>query len=134
MIHHLSGHLTISGFDGQMIAPEPTLAKKLTPMPILIPSTPVTDDSHLSTLSDPPSSYTTYLEDDRGRVVEPYLDSSNSSCESSPLSSGPKTPPDKDSSVPLAPEGKPNHIDFINPLDIKIEHDEICIHCECERT
>ena len=134
MIHHLSGHLTISGLNGQTIAPEPASAKRPMPMPILIPSAPVTDNSHLSTSSNPPSSYTTYPEDDRGRVVAPYSDSSNSSRKSSPLSSGPKTPPDEDSSVPSAREGKPDHIDFIDPSDIKIEHVEIRIHREHERT
>src|ERR1700761_494275 len=71
----------------------------------------------------------------RDRVVSPYLDSSsNSSHKSSPLSPRPKTPPEEDSSVPLTPGGKPMHIDFINPSDIKMKHDEICIHDkhECE--
>src|ERR1700761_344602 len=79
MIYYLSGHLSTSGLNGQTIAPEPASAKKPMPMPISIPSVPVTGDSHLSTSSDPPSSYTTHPEDDRCRVVAPYLDSSNSS-------------------------------------------------------
>ena len=134
MIHYLSGHLTISALDRQMIAPVPTSAKKPTPMLISIPSAPVTVDSHLSTSSDPPPSYTTYPEEDRYRVVSPYSDSSsNSSHELLPPSPGPKTPP-KDSSVPSTPGGNPVHIDFINPSDIKMKHDEICIHCEHERT
>ena len=92
MIHHLSGHLTISGLDGQTIAPEPALAKKPTPMPILIPSAAVTVDSHLPTSNNPPPSYTTYPEDDL--VVSSYSDScSNSSRESSPPSPSPKAPP-----------------------------------------
>src|ERR1700760_527482 len=100
-----------------------------TPMPISIPSAPVTVDSNLSTSSDPPPSYTTYPEDDRDRVVSPYSDSSsNSSHKSSPPSPGPKTPSDEDSSAPSTPGGKPVHIDFINPSDIKMKHDEICIH------
>src|SRR6201996_136320 len=87
--------------ERQTVASEPASTKKPTPMPISIPSRPVTVDSHLSTLSNPPPSYTTYPEDDRDRVVSPYLDSSsNSSRESSPPSPGPKTPPDKDLSAP----------------------------------
>src|SRR6201996_3899457 len=100
-----------------------------------LPSVPATDDSHLSTLSDPPPSYTTYPEDDRDRVVSPYLNSSsNSSRESLPPSPGPKTPPDEDSSARSTLGGKPVYIDFINPSDIKMKHDEIRIHDECERT
>src|ERR1700761_4312890 len=84
---------------------------------ISIPSALITVDSHLSTSSDPPPSYTICPEDDRDRVVSPYLDSSsNSSRESSPPSPGPKTPPDEDSSAPSTPGGTPVHIDFINPL------------------
>src|ERR1700761_4525479 len=44
-------------------------SKNIMPMPILIPSTLVTVDSHLSTLNNPPPSYTTYPQDDGGRVV-----------------------------------------------------------------
>jgi len=39
--------------ERQTVASEPASIKKPTPMPISIPSTPVTVDSHLSTLSDP---------------------------------------------------------------------------------
>src|ERR1700761_8219455 len=103
--------------ERQTVASEPASTKKPTPMPISIPSAPITVNSHLSTSSDPPPSYTTYPEDDRDRVVSPYSDSSsNSSHESSPPSPGPKTPPDKDSSAPSTPGGTPVHIDFINPL------------------
>src|SRR6201996_1335321 len=133
MIHYLSGHLTISGLDQWTIAPVPTSAKKPTPTPISIPSALVPVNSHLSTSSDPPPFYTTYPEEDRDRVVSPYSDSSsNSSHESSPPSPGPKTPPEEDSSAPSTPGGKPVHIDFINPSDIKMTHDEICIHDERE--
>src|ERR1700760_1210018 len=48
--------LTISELNRQTIAPES--AKKHMPLPISIPSAPVTVDSHLSTLSDPPLLYT----------------------------------------------------------------------------
>src|ERR1700761_3240145 len=133
MIHYLSGQLIISGLDWRMIAPVPASAKKPTTMPILIPSTPVTVDSHLSTSSDPTPSYTIYPEEDRDRVVSPYSDSaSNSSRKLLPPSPGLKTPPEEDSSAPSTPGGKPVHIDFINPSDIKMTHDEICIHDECE--
>jgi hypothetical protein len=134
MIHYLSRDLTISGHDTQTIALERASAKKSTPLPISFTSASVTVDSHLSTSSDPPPSYTTYPEE--YRVVSPYSDSlSNSSRESSPLSLGPKTPHDEDSSARLTPEGKPVHIDFINTLsDIKMKHDEIHIHDERERT
>src|ERR1700760_2274074 len=75
---------------------------------VSLPSAPVTDDSHLSTLSDPPPSYTTYPQDDRDRVVSPYLDSSsNSSRVSSPLSPGPKAPPNEDSSA-LSRQARPH--------------------------
>src|ERR1700761_7430492 len=71
--------------ERQTVASELASTKKPTPMPILIPSTPDTVDSHLSTSSDPPPSYTTYPEDERDRVVSPYLgSSSNSSRELSP--------------------------------------------------
>ena len=118
--------LTISELNRQMIAPES--AKKHTPLPISIPSAPVTVDSHLSTSSDPPLSYTAYPEEDR--VVSPYSDSSpNSSCESSPPSPAPKTPPDEESRTLSTLGGKPVHIDFINPpSDIKMKHDKIRIH------
>ena len=135
MIHYLLGDLTISGLDWQTIAPVPASAKKPTPMPILIPSAPVTVDCHLSTSSDPSPSYATYPEEDRDGVVSPYSDSSsNSSRKLSPPSPGPKIPPDKDSSAPSTPGGKPIHIDFTNPSDIKMEHGETCIHAECEHT
>src|ERR1700760_1799485 len=106
------------------------------PMPISIPSMPVTVDSNLSTSSNPPPSYTTYPEDDRDRVVSPYPDSSsNSSCELLPLSPGPKTPPDKDSSAQSTPRSTPVHIDFITPpADIEMRHDEIPIHDERANT
>src|ERR1700761_1822584 len=79
--------LTISEPNRQKIAPES--AKKHMPLPISIPSAPVTVDSHLSTSSDPPLSYTTYPEEDR--VMSPYLvPSFNPSCESLPLSPGPE--------------------------------------------
>src|SRR6201996_4652620 len=98
-------------------------------MPISIPSVPVTVDSHLSTSSDPPPSYTTYPKDDRDRLVSPYSDSSsNSSRKLSPPSPGPKTPPKEDSSALSTPGGKLVHIDFINPSDTKMKHNEICIH------
>src|ERR1700761_5188254 len=135
MIHYLSGHLTISGLNWRTIAPVPASAKKPTPMLISIPSAPVTVNSHLSTLSDPPPSYTTYHEEDRDRVVSPYSDSSsNSSRGSSPPLPGPKTPPKEDLSAPSTPGGNPVHIDFINPSDIKMKHDEIPIHDERKRT
>src|SRR6201996_1973441 len=119
--------------ERQTVTPEPASAKKPTPMPISIPSAPITVDSHLSTSSDPPPSYTTYPEDNGDRVVSPYLDSSsNSSHKSSPPSPGPKTPPEEYSSAPSTPGGKLMHIDFINPLDIKMKCDEICIHDECK--
>ena len=103
--------------ERQTVAPEPASAKKPSPMPISIPSAPVTIDSHLSTSSNPPPSYTTYPEDERDRVVSPYLgSSSNSSRELSPPSPGPKTPPHEDSSAPSTPGGTPIHIDCINPL------------------
>ena len=122
--------------ERQTVTSEPASTKKPTPMPISIPSAPVTVDSHLSTSSDPPPSYTTYPEDDRDRVVSHYSDSSsNSSCDSLPPSLGPKTPPNEDLSAPLTPGGKPVHIDFINhPSDVETRHDEIRIHDECENT
>src|ERR1700761_8245442 len=103
---------------------------------ILISSTLVTVDSHLSTSNNPPLSYTTYPQGDRGRVVSSYSNSSsNSSPKSSPPSPGPKIPPDKDSSAPLTPIDMPVHINFINPLlDIKMKHSEIHIQDERERT
>ena len=64
--------LTISEPNRQTITPES--AKKHMPLPISIPSAPVTVDSHLSTSSDPPLSFTTYPEEDR--VMSPYLVSS----------------------------------------------------------
>ena len=108
----------------------------LTLVLISIPSAIITDDSHLSTSSDPPPSYTTYPEDDRDRVVSPYSDSSsNSSCALLPLSPGPKTPLDKDSSAQSTPRSTPVHIDFINhPSDIEMRHDEIPIHDERANT
>ena len=73
--------------------------------------------------------------DDRDRVVSPYSNSSsNSSRESSPPSPGPKTPPDEDSSAQSTLGGKPIYIDFINPSDIKMKHDEIHIHDERKHT
>ena len=120
--------------ERQTIAPEPTLAKKPTPAPILIPSAPVVVNSQLSTSNNPPLPYTTCPENDR--VVSPYSDSSsNSSCESSPSSPSPKTPPDKDFNAPSISGGEPVHINFINPsLDIKMKQDEIRIHAERECT
>src|SRR6201996_1929612 len=59
--------------------------------------------------------------------------SSKSSCESSAPSApspGPNTPPDNNSSAPSTPGGKPVHIDFTNPSDIKITHDETRTHAE----
>src|SRR6201996_348125 len=100
----------------------------LTLVLISIPSVIITDDSHLSTSSDPPPSYTTYPEDDRDRAVSPYSDSlSNSSCASSPPSPGPKLHPMK---TQVCRRGKPVHIDFINPSDITMKYNEICIHYE----
>ena len=104
----------------------------LTLVLILIPSAIITDDSHLSTSSDPPPSYTTYPEDDRDRVVSPYSDSSsNSSCTLSPPSPGPKLHLTK---TRVRRRGNPVHIDFINPSDIEMKHDEICIHRKRECT
>src|SRR6201996_6846543 len=104
-------------------------------MPILMPSMPVTVDSHLSTLSDPLPPYTTYPEYNKDRVISLQLDSSSkSSCKSSALSvpsPGPNTPPDNNSSAPSTPGGRPVHIDFTNPSDIKITHNETCTHAEC---
>src|ERR1700761_7639763 len=94
MLHYLSWDFTISRPNRQTTAPEPALQEKPTPMPISIPSTPVTVDSHLPTLNNPPPSYTTYPEDDI--IVSSYLDSSsNSSGKSSPLAPSPKTPPQR---------------------------------------
>src|SRR6201996_6900248 len=121
--------------ERQTVASEPASTKKPTPMPISTPSAPVTVDSHLSNSSDPPPSCTTYPEDDRDRVVSPYLDSSsNSSRELSPPSPGPKTPPDEDSSALSTPGGKPVHFDPIDPLDIEMKHNGIRIHYERECT
>src|ERR1700761_8146579 len=108
MLHYLLWEFTVSRPNRQTIAPEPALLKKLTPIPISIPSAAVTVDSHLPTSNDPPPSYTTYPEDDI--VVSFYSDSSsNSSRESSPLSLSPKTPPNEDSSTLLIPGSMPVH-------------------------
>src|ERR1700761_8727631 len=63
--------------ERQTIASEPASATKPAPAPISIPSAPVAVDSHLPTSSDPPPSYTTYLEDNR--LVSPRSDSSSES-------------------------------------------------------
>ena len=47
------------------------LSDKAMPMPVSTPSTPVTVDSHLSTSSDSPPSYTTYPKDDRDSFISP---------------------------------------------------------------
>ena len=113
IIYYLLWDLTTSEPGRQTIAPEPALAKNPSPLPILIPSVLVTVNSHFSTLSDPPLSYTTYPEE--GRVASSHSDwSSYSSCESSPPSPGPKTPPDEDSCAASTLGGEPIHIDFIN--------------------
>ena len=57
--------------ERKSVAPELTSAKKPTPMPISIPSTPVTVNSHCSTSSGSPLSYTTYHEAGRARAVSP---------------------------------------------------------------
>ena len=116
------------------VAPELTSMTKPMPMPISIPSVPTTVDSHFSTSNDPPPSYA-YPEDDRERVVSPYLDSSsNSSGESSPPSPCLKTPSKNGSSALSALGGKTVHFDPIDPLDIEMKHDGIRIHYERECT
>src|ERR1700761_4495401 len=103
-------------------------------MPISMPSAPITVDSHLSTSSDPPPPYTTYPEYNKDIVISLQSDSSSkSSRESSAPSApspGPNTPPDNNSSAPSTPGGKPIHINFTNPSDIKIMHDETRTHAE----
>src|ERR1700761_2721189 len=61
--------------ERQTVAPEPTSAKKPTPVPISIPSAPIAVDSHLSTSSDPPPSYATHPGDDSvvSHALTPHL-------------------------------------------------------------
>ena|ERR1700761_1559438 len=93
---------------------------------ISIPSALVTVDSHLSTSSDPPPSYTTYPEDDRDRVVSPYSDSS-----SIPLASRchrhlvPKLHPTKTRTVDTRRQAHPHRLS--QPLG---HQNEILIHDE----
>ena len=88
----------------------------------------LTVDSHFSTSSDPPPSYTTYPEE--GGVVSSYSNwLSYSSRELLPPSPSPKTLPDKDSHAPSTLGGKPVHIDFIDRRsDIIMKHDKVLMH------
>src|ERR1700761_989342 len=76
---------------------------------VSLPSAPVTDDSHLSTSSDPPPSYTALASRCHPHLV-------------------PKLHPTK---TRVRCRGKPVHIDFIDPSHITMKHNEVCIHREC---
>src|ERR1700761_2790670 len=110
IIYCLSWDLTISGPDRQTIAPELASMKKPLHFPYGFSPHPL-----LSTLISPlraiPYRRTLHIPK---KTVSPYPNSSSSSSrKSSPPSPGPKTPPNKDSSVLSTTGGKPVHIDFI---------------------